>query len=277
MKTIGTFFLVVFFAMSSSGQEMAILQEYRNILAKSSEDAPLKHQVDELESKLDAVRTLPVAEIDAIIPLALQCTQSPNEWARQAGYEFFLSVMLRFDSAKVLEPHIDDLEKLSDGDDPQARGYILSVLGGLIPIPPDKAIAYLEAKLESSRNSSQETLRITAGLLHAAKGNPLHPTPADPSIVHKVIALTTARADDDLTSDVLHEIGLYKIQVPEAIDFISANLNEKNPRLRAAAVEGASRLDKDTRAQLHGQLSHIASDPEESQDVRQQAAQALMP
>jgi len=46
---------------------------------------------------------------------------------------------------------------------------------------------------------------------------------------------------------------------------------------RAAAVEAVSRLNKDSRAQLHGQLSRIGSDPKEDQDIRKQAAQAPEP
>jgi hypothetical protein len=261
--------------MPSPGQQATVVQQYQNILAKNSQEATLKSQVDELKSKLDAVRTMPVAEIATIIPLALQCTQSANALVREAGIDFFFEMMGRFDSANVLEPYIDDLGKLADEKDNPLRQGILFILGSLLPKIPDKAIAYLEANLE--RGSTQEASAITASLLKASRGSLLHPVPADPSIVHKVIAFTTARADEDLTSNVLHELGLYRIQIPEAINFISANLNESNPRLRAAAVEGASRLDKDARAQLRGQLSQIASDPKEVKEVRQQAVQALEP
>ena len=126
-------------------------------------------------------------------------------------------------------------------------------------------------------NGATETLTITASLLGAAKGSPLHPVPADASIVHKVLAFVSAHPDADLTSNVLHQIGLYRIEIPEAINFISANLNQDDHSLRAAAVEAVSRMDKDTRAQLHGQLSQIASDPEVAQEVRQQAVRALEP
>jgi hypothetical protein len=269
MRTFGVFGLLLALAISSPGQEVTIRQLYQNILAKSSAEGSLKPQVQEIDGKLDAVRTLPVAEVEAVLPLALQCTKSPNEWVRQAGYELFLSAMIRFDSAKILEPYIDELEKLSDGGDAQARGYILLVLGGLIPNPPDKAVAYLEANLENSRNSRQETLSITASLLKSS--------PTDTSTVHRVLAFVSAHPEADVTGDVLHQVGLYRVQLPEAISFISTNLNQDDHRLRAAAVEAVSRMDKDARAQLHGQLSQIASDPGVAQDVRQQATRALEP
>jgi hypothetical protein len=265
---LGIFGLFLALAIPSPAQEMTIRQLYQNILVKSSEEGSLKPQVQEIDGKLDVVRTSPEAEIDAILPLAFQCTRSPNAWVREAGYNFFISVMIRFDSAKILEPYIDELIKLSD-EDKVERPRILYILGSLNPKLPDKVIAYFDANLESTRNSSEEAQTIAVLLLEAA--------PADASILHRVLGFVSRRADSNLTDGVLHQLGLSRIQLPEAVDFISANLNQDDRRLRAGAVEAASRLDKDTRAQFNGQLSRIASDPEEPQDVRKQAAAALEP
>jgi hypothetical protein len=280
MRKIASVGLFIIFALSASAQETPIHQLYRNILTQPGGGFP---KGDEIFAQVNevTVRALSQTEVDAILPLVFQCVHSPTEEVRGAGSAFLISVMLRFDSAKLLESYIDDLGKLADEKDNARRRLAVVILGGLIPRPPDKAIAYLEANLENSRNSSQETQSIAASLLHASKlmdsSNLSHWAPADPSIVHKVLAFVAAHPDTDLTSNVLHEIGLEAIQVPEAIDFVSANLDGVDPRLRAAAVEGASRLDKDTRAQFSSQLKRIASDPKEDKNVRNQAAQALKP
>jgi HEAT repeat protein len=277
MKSIGITCLLMFFALPSHGQETPIRQLYKAILAhRSGEDVP---EAKDIYSKVDEVkvRALPVAEVDAILPLAFQCVRSPKADVIEAGYAFLISVMLRFDSAKVMEPYIDALGKLADEKDNPRRQLVLSILEGLLPRPSDKAIAYLEANLENSKNTSQETLGITACLLHISKTGSSHWAPADPSIVHKVLAFVSAHPDVDLTSNVVHQIGLYGIQLPEAVNFISANLDQNDRLLRASAVEAASRLDKDTRVQLEGQLSRIASDPQEEQNVRNEAAEALRP
>jgi hypothetical protein len=274
LKAVGTIGLLIASAISARTQETPIYQLYRHLLTQPDDGhfkaSDIDGQVNEVK-----VRALSQMEVSAILPLALQCVRSSNVEVSRAGMDFIIEVTLRLDSAQLLEPYIDDLGKLLDDKDFRWRQIVLFVLGGKIPDTPEKAIAYLEANLE--RGSTQEAPAITASLLKASRGSLLHPVPADPSIVHKVIAFTAARADVDLTSNVLHEIGLYRIQIPEAINFISANLNQANPRLRAAAVEGASRLEKDARAQLSGQLSQIAADPKEDQSVRNDAARALVP
>lgn len=54
------------------------------------------------------------AEISATLPLALQCLQSSNTEIREDGILFF-AVVTRYDSAKLLDPYIDDLGKILDG------------------------------------------------------------------------------------------------------------------------------------------------------------------
>jgi hypothetical protein len=267
MKTIGIVCLFMSFVMSSPGQETTILQLYRTILAQSSEErAPA---AEGIYGKLDGVAALPEAEVGAILPLAFQCVHSPNVKVREAGYAFLISAMVRFDSASLLGPYIDDLGKLLDERDNARRQLVFAILGSLKPKLPAKAIAYLSANLESSRNSDEEALTIAASLLEAA--------PADSSILHRVLLVVSSRSDAGLTNGVIRQLGLSKSRLPEAINFISANLNQNDPYLRASAVDAVSRLDKDKKTLFSSQLIRIASDPKEPEHVRKQATQALEP
>ncbi|ADV83956.1 hypothetical protein AciPR4_3200 [Terriglobus saanensis SP1PR4] len=215
------------------------------------------------------VGALSQTEVGAVLPLAFQCVHSPDDEIVEAGYDFLISVMLRFDSAGLLGPYIDDLGKLAEEKDNSRRQLVLLILGSLKPKLPEKAIEYLKANLESTRNSNQETLVIAASLLQAAR--------TDAPTVHRVLLVVSSRSDADLTSSVIRQLGLSRIRLPEAVNFISSNLNQEDEFLRASAVDAASRLDKDTRAQFSSQLNRIASDPKETQYVRQQAAEALKP
>jgi hypothetical protein len=268
MKTFGIVCLFIVFAISAPAQETPMHQLYRNILTQP--DGSLANP-DEIDVKVNevTVRKLSQAEVSAILPLAFQCAHSPNAKVREAGIGFLFSVMMRFDSAQLLGPYIDDLGKLVDEVDPARRQFVLSILGGLNPKLPDKAFEYLMANLQNSRNSIGETVTIAVCLLRAA--------PTDPATVHKVLVFASARSDADLTNGVLSQLGLSKIRLTEAVDFISANLNQEDKRLRASAVVAASRLDKETRTHFSAQLSRIASDPAEDQYVRGQAASALKP
>lgn len=218
-----------------------------------------------------------MAEVDAILPLAFQCIRSPNEDVIEAGYAFLPAATLRLDNARVMEPYMDALGKLADEKDNPHRQGIVAMLASLIPRPPDKTMAYLDANLENSANTTEETLAIIACLLQTSKTGFSYWAPADPATVHRVVTFVSAHPNVNLTSNVLHQIGLYAIQVPQAINFISANLDHNDRHLRAAAIEAASRLDKDTRVRLAGQLTPVATDRKEEQNVRNEAAQALRP
>ena len=81
--------LFILCAIASPAQETPIRQLYRTILAHSSGEGLPK--TEELFSKLneDIVKTLPEAEINATLPLALQCVQSPSAEVRQDGLYFY--------------------------------------------------------------------------------------------------------------------------------------------------------------------------------------------
>lgn len=268
LKAVGTIGLLIASAISGCTQETPIYRLYSNLLSQSDDG---QFKASDIDSQVNdaTVSKLSQAEVSAVLPLALQCIRSSNVEISRAGMLFLVAVVLRreFDSAKLLEPYIDDFGKLLDDRDFRWRQGVFFILGHLNPKPPDKAIAYFAAHLEGS--SGEDTQAFAVLLLNAA--------PADPSIVHRVLSLASARANRDLTMAVLKQLGLSRIQFPEAVDFISANLNQDDKYLREQAVDAASRLDKDTRAQLSGQLSQIASDPKEDKEVRQQAAQALQP
>lgn len=268
MKSAGRVVLIALLVVvPSQAQENPIAQMFRSICAQPA-GGPLPTTV-EFFTKVNenTIRALSVAELNAILPLALQCIHSANPEVRGDGIRLFIATMLRFDSAKVLGPYTDDLGKLLDGDQ-SMRGGAIAVLGGMLPKPTPKALDYLRAHLEDSRNSDEQTTIIAASLLKAA--------PDDAPTLHRII-LIASRSDphSGMADTVLRELGLSRSRLPEAMDYISANLNQTDPYLRASAVDAASRLDSDERAQFSSQLTRIANDPKESQYVRNQAKSAL--
>lgn len=75
----------------------------------------------------------------------------------------------------------------------------------------------------------------------------------------------------------LRQLGLSRCTLPEALEFLSSNLDGNDPNLHESAVDGVSRLDKAHRHQFTAQLTRIASDPAASENVRNQARDALKP
>ncbi len=266
MKTI---FIMLLATVSCMAQENPIRQLFQTILTQPTA-MPTTEQLFTTVNET-TVGALPVAEVQAILPLARQCLQSSNAVVRQDGVVLLIAVVTRADSAKLLEPYIDDLGALLSGPEGaiSLRHGALYVLGSMKPTLPPKAVAHLNAYLEESRNSDEETLTIAASLLESA--------PADAATVHKTLLVVSRRSDPGLTGGVLRQLGLNKTRVPEALNFIATNLNHADPNVRASAVDAVSRLDHDIRKQFAAQLSRISSDPSEPEHMRSQARLALQP
>jgi hypothetical protein len=128
-----------------------------------------------------------------------------------------------------------------------------------------KAIQLFLGHLQDPANTAEQTGMIAAGLLHAASSNQ--------AIVHQVIGVAEKRSEYEVKYAVLQEIGLSKIQLPDALDLVGKELDD--PNVRFGAIVAASRLDRDVRARFAAQLSRIAQDPDERPD-RRGAAQAAI-
>jgi hypothetical protein len=262
---------VLLAAASSSAQENQVLRLFQSIVTQ-----PANGTLPTTEEFFTTVNettmgALPPSEIARVLPLARQCLQSSRPEVRRDGLVLLIAVSTRPDSAKLLEAYIDDLGALLAGPEGaiSLRHGALYVLGSMKPSLPPKAMAYLNAHLEDSRNSNEEELTIAASLVEAA--------PSDPATIHKTLLVVSSRSDAGLTSGVLRQLGTSRSRVPEALNFIGTSLDSANQHVRAAAVDAASRLDRDVRGQFAAQLSRIASDPSEPHDVRVQASAASKP
>jgi len=261
--------LLLIATASCLAQENPIRQLFQTILTQPVA-MPTTEQLFNTVNET-TIGALSAAEVQAILPMARQCLQSSNAVVRQDGLVLLIAVVTRGDSAKLLEPYIDDLGALLSGPEGaiSLRHGALYVLGSMKPTVPPKAIAHLSAHLEESRNSDEETLTIAASLLESA--------PTDAATVHKTLLVVSQRSDPGLTGGVLRQLGLNKTRVPEALNFIGVNLNHADPDIRASAVDAVSRLDHDIRKQFAPQLVRIVSDPSEAEHVRSQAKSALQP
>ncbi len=249
----------------------SIQQLFQRILTQSSTGDLPAPEVFFAKVNENTVGALSVQEVNALLPLARQCLQSSRSEVRQDGLILLLAVGTRSDSAKLLEPYVDDLGVLLSGAEGaiSLRHGALYVLGSTKPHTLPKALAYLNAHLEDDRNSNEEALTIAASLLEAS--------PNDTATVQKTLNVVGRRADPGLTSGVIRQLGLIKSRNSEALAFLGANLNHADAHVRESAVDAISRLDQDIRAQFAGPLARIASDPHESEHARTQARIALQP
>src|SRR5581483_1515151 len=123
--------LLLIATASCLAQENPIRQLFQTILTQPVA-MPTTEQLFNTVNET-TIGALSAAEVQAILPMARQCLQSSNAVVRQDGLVLLIAVVTRGDSAKLLEPYIDDLGALLSGPEGaiSLRHGALYVLGSM--------------------------------------------------------------------------------------------------------------------------------------------------
>jgi hypothetical protein len=208
-----------------------------------------------------------VAELQTIVPAVLRCLESRNQAVRADASTFLYVLAGRLDSAQALEPYDSYLISVLDGKETGNRLAAIGLLGGSFPRPSPRALAALAAHLNDEKNTGEEFKEIAAFLLVAF--------PADPAIIHAVLASTRARPPKDYAAEnAIKSIGLARITNDEALEFVRAGFHDLSSRF--SAVQAVSHMPKDVRDRFASELQAVAEDPDERPDVRSTAQHVLL-
>jgi len=229
-------------------------------------EGPAPGPTDSTYLKLNgALEKLTPGEIEALLPTGMQCLKSAHPRAQSAGISFLITAVLTPASAALLDPYMDDFDAILRAPSNLTRPLIIASLEITRPSMSPKAIQLFLKHLEDKANTPLQTGSIAYGLLRAA--------PSNQAILHQVLNVARNRPEYDVKYPVLQAIGLSKIQLPEALDFIGQELED--PIVRSNAIVAASYLDRDVRALFAAQLSRIAQDPDLAPDIRGAAGAAI--
>ena len=245
-----------------------IRQLYERILSPSPNQAVPKPE--DLMGRLgpDLIEALSPEEIASVLPLAGKCLHSSNYDVERDGMVLLMAVALRFDSATLLDPYVDELAAIMSDPRSQANVFAATILAITRPSLSPKVIATFANHLGDASNSASVTATLAGGLLRSSVAN-------DPISVHHVLSIVQKRNESLLTSAIVRELGLQGIKNAEALAFIGKTLDSTDPAIREAALDSVTRLDRENRARFAAQLGRIAADPRESDTRRSQAARAL--
>lgn len=237
----------------------------RSIADSTSESVP---KPEELGGQIaDVMQTAPITDIKAILELAGRCVASSKLSIRRDGLMVMLSATVRSDSEQAFEPNIEQIGSLlSDSEEPVRKAAIF-ILGNTKPRVLPAAAMALKAHLRDKSNSVAETLSITAALLKAG--------PADTSTVHTVVGLAGSSADPALRDGIIRQLGLFQVESEEALSTVKAGLDDSDSDVRKASLDAIDRMNSSLRGRFTSQVTRIAEDSQEREDVRQLANKVL--
>ena len=253
-------------ALTSSAADINHIRQVYDLIL-----SPLAGQIpptpDQIFNALDGLTDLSADETSSILPLARRCLNFPDLEVRRAGMLMLLSVSLRPDSHKLLEPYIDDLGAVVKGGNSPLRAGALNILGSTHPVSGSKAAGILKASLRAENSPVGELIIAASGLLQASSSSP--------DLVHDVLMATELRSNGALTSAVIRELGNLKIRGSESLAFIEKGLRSTDVYTRGAALQSVAWFEPETRSKFRQHIYEIANDANETPEVRSQARALL--
>jgi HEAT repeat protein len=178
-----------------------------------------------------------------------------------------LVATLRSDSEQAFEPNIEQIGNLLSDSEVPVRKAAIFILGNTKPHMLPAAALALKSHLRDKSNSVAETLSMTAALLKA--------TPAGTSTVHTVLGLVGSGANPALKDGIIRQLGLFQVESEEALSTVKAGLDDSDSDVRKASLDAISRMNANLRVRFTSQLTRIAGDSQEKEDVRQLANKVL--
>lgn len=180
-----------------------------------------------------------------------------------------MGISLRFDSAALLDPYIDEIGALLQRSDEGSRKGAIFLLAQGLPTPSPKAMTLLKTHMHAANTDPREVGGVASVLLHRQGPQ------TDPAVVHEILAVVRARNDPGLTASVLSQFGNFRVTTAEALRFIADGFKNPDSGVRRDAVDAVGMFDAGTRAGFTQALQAIAHNPAELPDIRKIAEGVL--
>jgi hypothetical protein len=242
--------------------------QVERLLRSSLRDAPNGEAAQDVNSQIEeSTQTLTASEMESILPLAVQCLRSSRLQAQSAGLSMLISLTLRQDSSKLIEPYVETLGNLLNEPSGPFRRGIIAILTLTKPGISPKTMTTLTAHLEDKHSSAEESSGLVWALITADTSNV--------AIRHKVLNFVTKQSNAEITGSALHALQLVRPPNTEALEFMGKSLDSDIASVRDSAVDVVRGLDREVRTKFAAQLGRIAGDPQEGEELRSRAAAVL--
>jgi hypothetical protein len=274
VKRIGTDLLIMF-VLSLSSSTWLVAQ---SLSAERFLEGVSAHFVgDEVERAksseiAEALNIASPAEVERVLPVLLRYTHDGNE-VHVRGYAagFLLMIAIRPDGADLLSSRSEEISSLISDANPAIQNGAVAITDYVIAKPVTNKHPYVSA-LEAAIQTTKTPQNVAVGMV----GPLLYARSVDSNALKSVLDFMHR---DDLTADtrreLVHSLGVVDGLPEELTQLLLKELADHDPTVRAAAL--VAYADSTSAFHTLGKplVEKIANDPQEHQQVRELAKQAI--
>ena len=251
------------FLLSALAQDTRSLPvAFQNLISGHSRAATYE---DNALKVADLVPTASQEEVSRTLPEIQIAISQQDETIKKFGAYILTIISFRSDSSHLLGDHVQEIAPLLNEKDAHLQQEAVLVLGGMKPISPRTVVPPLLDFVHRTDRDPIAQVNALSDLLRLA--------PADVAPGLKRFA---SRILDSPTKEALaNAIANSKTDDSEAADVLITLLDDSDEQVRFQAAQAFQRMPKKSVARARAALNERRASPEESQEVKEAARQAL--
>ena len=253
----------VFLCGGGLAQQMPSVQEFLEGLMRSPGKMPEYSRALQI---MNQVASMSQSDVRAILPLIFEGLSYQQDAVKMHAALALHAVSLRPDSYVLLEPRLKDILALLERGDSRLTMTVPAIVERM-NVPRERVLPVFRRFVSDANQSAGAKAPLVCVL-----------TKMDPRSAETFRAITAFMEQSMGTQeriDALNAIGCQPTDDENLIDLVINSLNDADPHVRGAAIHVLGRFGEKGASRASEQLTKIAGDPNEQEDVRKMAERLL--
>ncbi|MGC2476073.1 MAG: HEAT repeat domain-containing protein [Candidatus Sulfotelmatobacter sp.] len=213
----------------------------------------------------DLVPTASPEEVSRTLPEIQIAISQQDETIKKFGAYILTIISFRPDSSHLLGEHVQEIAPLLNEKDAHLQQEAVLVLGGMKPISPRSVVPPLLDFVHRTDRDPIAQVNAISVLLRLA------PADVAPGLKRFASRILDSPAKEALANAIANS----KTDDSEAADVLIALLDDSDEQVRFQAAQAFQRMPTKSVARARAALNERRTSPEESQEVKEAAMQAL--
>lgn len=248
--------------------QISPLQEFYQALIQNPSSPPAYENLRKVTRQIER---LPPEEITKALPAIFAALAHQDFTVSGYAASALYSIALRQDSAELLRGHVAAIGNALTSPTPEARTGAIVILGTLKPIPPPEVVPiFLTFLKRTDADAQAQGSSVIFQLVHIAPGNP--------EVIAAIIEFLHRPSLDSKTKrEAMVAVGNTQGGIKDSgiIAMITASMDDPDEHLRPIAIQTLAEIGGHALQQAEPALQRLSNDPNQPDDVRAAAKDAL--